>query len=321
MASIDTQQFNSRIRLRHIQCFVAVAQEQHLRKAAERLHLSQPAVSKTLAELEELMGTRLMERGRFGARLTRDGQSFLAHALSVLEALEGARRAMLDEASATLEVVRVGALPTVAPDLLPLALAEFRHVWPEAKVDIQIAANAPLLDKLRSGEVDFVLGRMADPEAMVGLSFELLYVEPLVAVAAAGHPLFQEADAGLHRILEFPLIVSTRGTVPRHNTESFLRSRGLDLPSNCLETLSVSVARLVAIRSDSVWFTPMGAVREDLAQGLLRRLPLVTGGTEEPVGLLHRSEAQPGRCAASLMKILRETAELRRGSGGAWTLV
>src|SRR5690606_16338361 len=144
-------QFNSRIRLRHIQCFVAVAQEQHLRKAAERLHLSQPAVSKTLAELETLMGVRLMERGRFGARLTRDGQSFLVHALSVLEALAGARRAVLGDTEAAHEVVRVGALPTVAPDLLPQALADFRHARPEAKVDIQIAANAPLLDKLRAG--------------------------------------------------------------------------------------------------------------------------------------------------------------------------
>src|SRR5690606_29224038 len=160
-----------------------------------------------------------------------------------------------------------------------------------------------------------------DPEAMVGLSFELLYVEPLVAVAAAGHPLFREADPGLHRVVEFPLIVSTRGTVPRHNTESFLRSRGLSLPPNCLETLSVSVARLVVIRTDAVWFTPVGAVREDLAQGLLRRLPLATGGTEEPVGLLRRSEAQSDRCAALFMKILREAAELRRNAGGDWTLV
>src|SRR5690606_19989136 len=236
---------------------------------------------------------------------TRDGQSFLVHASSVLEALEGARRAVLEDSQAIQEVVRVGALPTVAPDLLPLALADFRHARPEAKVDIQIAANAPLLDKLRAGEVDFALGRMADPEAMAGLSFELLYVEPLVAVGAAGHPLFREAGPGLHRVVEFPLIVSTRGTVPRHNTESFLRSRGLSLPPNCLETLSVAVARLLAMRTDAVWFTPMGAVRDDLVNGTLLRVPVKTDGTEEPVGLLRRSDAQLGQAASALMKLLR----------------
>ncbi|WP_397474170.1 pca operon transcription factor PcaQ [Pusillimonas sp.] len=320
MASIDQQQFNSRIRLRHLQCFVAVAQEQHLRKAAERLHLSQPAVSKTLAELEELVGARLMDRGRFGARLTRDGQSFLDHALSVLEALEGARRAVQDDGQGAHETVMVGALPTVAPDLLPEALVLFRRVWPQVRVDVQIGANAPLLDKLRSGEVDFVLGRMADPAAVAGLSFELLYVEPLVAVARAEHPLLAEPDPALHRIVEYPLIVSTRGTVPRHNTESFLRSRGLGLPSNCLETLSVSVARLVAMGTDSVWFTPMGAVREDVLNGSLVRLSVITEGTEEPVGLLRRSDAQLGQCATSLMKMLRETAEQRRAARRDWKI-
>lgn len=320
MPATVNQQFNSRIRLRHIQCFVAVAQEQHLRKAAERLHLSQPAVSKTLAELEELTEARLVERGRFGARLTRDGQVFLSHALSVLEALEGARRAVGNDSEATHETVLVGALPTVAPDLLPLALAEFRAVWPQARVDIQIGANMPLLDKLRSGEVDFVLGRMADPEAMAGLSFELLFVEPLVAVVGAQHELLGEPDAGLGRIVDFPLIVSSRGTVPRHNTESFLLSRGLRLPDNCLETMSVSVARRVAMSTNAVWFTPVGAVRADLTDGTLHRLPVVAEGTEEPVGLLRRSETVPGRCAMSFLKILRDAAARRRGEGRSWTL-
>lgn len=314
------EQFNSRVRLRHLQCFVAVAQEQHLRKAAERLHLSQPAVSKTLAELEELVGTRLMERGRFGARLTRDGQSFLEHALTVLEALETARRVVQDGGEAARETVMVGALPTVAPDLLPEAIGGFRDAWPQARVDVQIGANAPLLDKLRSGEVDFVLGRMADPATVAGLTFELLYVEPLVVAARPGHPLVAEGEPGLHRIVEYPLIVSTRGTVPRHNTESFLRSRGLSLPVNCLETLSVSVARLLAMRTDAVWFTPMGAVRDDLMNGTLIRVSVKTDGTEEPVGLLRRSDAQLGQAASALMKLLRDTAEQRRMSGRDWTL-
>jgi len=308
--------FNSRIRLRHLQCFVAVAQEQHLRKAADRLHLSQPAISKTLSELETLTGARLVARGRFGARLTREGQVFLDHAVSVLDALEGARRSVQPDTAAEHEAVYVGALPTVAPDLLPAALAGFRRLWPQARVDVQIAANAPLLDKLQAGEVDFVLGRMADPQMMAGLSFELLYVEPLVAVARAGHPLLAGA-ALLNDIIGFPLIVSTRGTVPRHNTESYLLSRGLRLPPNCLETLSVSVARLVAIQSDAVWFTPLGAVRDDLARGQLAQLPVAADGTEEPVGLLHRSESPPGRAAQSLMKTLRDTAGRRGGQGGA----
>jgi len=309
---LDPATFGNRIRLRHIQCFVAVAREQHLGKAAERLALSQPAVSKTLLELEQLLGVRLVERGRFGARLTPEGQAFLTHAVTMLDALDDARRAVGQDHVTQQEGVSVGALPTVAPDLLPTALSAFRSQCPDARVDIQVSANAPLLDRLQSGEVDFVLGRMADPQMMVGLSFELLYVEPLVIVARGGHPLFTQGTLSLRDVIAYPLIVSTRGTVPRHNAESHLQSRGVRLPSNCLETLSVSVARLVAMQSDSVWFTPAGAVRDDLDRGLLELVPVQLDGTDEPVGLLHRSEAGLSHTAHTFMQILREAA-LRRG--------
>src|SRR3984885_7680796 len=76
----------SRIRLRHLSCFVVVAQERTLARAAERLHLSQPAVSKTLTELERLAGHPLVERSRAGTRLTEAGERFLRYALDVTRA-------------------------------------------------------------------------------------------------------------------------------------------------------------------------------------------------------------------------------------------
>jgi LysR family pca operon transcriptional activator len=307
--------FSNRIRLRHIRCFVSVAQERHLGRAADKLSLSQPAMSKTLAELEEIVGVKLFERGRLGASLTRDGEGFLTHAVAVLEALDGARRSVRAE-DGTAEAVHVGALPTVGPDLLPTALDIFRRKRPDAKVVIQTTANAPLLEMLKAGEVDFVLGRMADPQMLVGLSFELLYVEPLAIVVRADHPLAAARAVSLNDVVGHPLIVSAKGTIPRHNTESFFQSRGLKLPANCIETLSVSVARLIALRSDAAWFTPIGAVRQDLEQKLLIRLPVSTDGTEEPVGLLRRSEGNLTFSALEFMRILRETATIRRSAAG-----
>jgi LysR family pca operon transcriptional activator len=307
--------FASRIRLRHIQCFVAVAQERTLGKAAERLRLTQPAISKTLSELEAIVGARLFERGRLGAHLTGDGETFLAHAVAVLEALDAARNAVGAEQAPKTETVHIGALPTVAPDLIPTALTSFRRMHSHAKLVIHTAANAPLLAMLRAGEVDFVLGRMADPQMMVGLSFELLYVEPLILVVRPDHPLSQPGSVLLSDVVEFPLIVSPKGTIPRHNTESYFHSQALKLPANCTETLSVSVARMITRQSDSVWFTPAGAVRDDLATRMLVQLPVGTEGTEEPVGLLHRSEGVLAQSALEFIKALRAAAISRRASG------
>lgn len=307
---MEKEHFLNRVRLRHLQCFVAVAQEQNLGKAADRLNLSQPAVSKTLVELEQMAGQPLVERGRFGARLTSDGERFLVYALSVTQALEDAARVMSKSGQAHLESLTLSALPTVAPDVLPQALTAFRQQYPQVRTRVDIATNNRLLEKLKAGETDIAVGRMADPQLMVGLSFELLYVEPLVAVVRPGHPLAGETSA-LTRMLEYPVVVSAPGTVPRHNTENWLKSRGLRLPDPYLETLSVSVARLVVMGSDSVWFASAGAVRDDLTRGLLHALPLGFEGTEEPVGLLHRSDAVSSPALQALMKILRSVSRSR----------
>src|ERR1700728_5107501 len=100
----------SRIRLRHLTCFVAVAQERTLARAAARLHLSQPAVSKTLAELEDMAGRRLVERGRAGTQLTPAGEEFLRYAVSVTQALESAAAVLTGAAVPIAPAVRVAPL-------------------------------------------------------------------------------------------------------------------------------------------------------------------------------------------------------------------
>src|SRR5487761_1988558 len=98
------------LRLRHLSCFVVVAQERTLARAAARLHLSQPAVSKTLAELEARAGRRLVERGRAGTQLTPAGQEFLKYAVDVTQALESAAAVLTGAAVPTAPTIRVGAL-------------------------------------------------------------------------------------------------------------------------------------------------------------------------------------------------------------------
>lgn len=297
------------VQLRHLRCLVAVAQERHLARAAERLALSQPAVSKTLAELEQLAGARLVERGRRGARVTPAGELLLAHALRVLEAVDEAAQAFAPTAQARTQRLRIGALPSVAPALLPAAQAEFLRTRPDAHVLLTSDTNAQLLDELRAGELDLVLGRMADPRWMAGLSFELLYAEPLVLLVRPGHPLAGQPRPSMQAVLAWPLVVYSEDTIPRHNTESFLSGFGLKLPAQRTETLLVSVARLLARASDAVWFTPLGAAADDLASGLLVRLDVPTQGTEEPVGLLLRNDAPPSPAVQEFAALVRRISQ------------
>ncbi|MDP9990597.1 DNA-binding transcriptional LysR family regulator [Variovorax boronicumulans] len=305
------QDFIRNVQLRHLRAFVAVAQERHLARAAARLALSQPAVSKTLSELETIVGTRLVDRSQAGRRgvqgLTPAGEQLLAHALRVLEALDASAEAVAPTAGGRIERLRIGALPSVAPALLPPALARLRDHWPAAQIAVKSAANAVLLDELRAGELDLVVGRMSDPRLMAGLSFELLYTEPLVFAVRARHPLALK-PAPVQAVLDYPLVVYGEGTIPRHNTESFLSARGLVLPTHALQTLDVGVASALVAVSDAVWITPLGAARGELAEGRLVRLRIDTAGTEEPVGLLLRSDAEASSLRVAMAALLREGA-------------
>ncbi|WP_131002131.1 LysR substrate-binding domain-containing protein [Klebsiella variicola subsp. variicola] len=298
--------FSQRIRLRHLHTFVAVAQQGTLGRAAETLNLSQPALSKTLNELEQLTGTRLFERGRLGAQLTLVGEQFLTHAVKVLDALNSAGQALNRKEGLNNDIVRIGALPTAALGILPTVIGHFHKQQKDITLQVATMNNTMLLAGLKSGEIDIGIGRMSDPDLMSGLNYELLFLESLKLVVRPGHPLLQETVT-LSRVMEWPVVVSPKGTVPRQNAETLLQSQGCKMPAGCIETLSASLSRQLTVDFDYVWFVPSGAVKDDLRRGVLSALPIATQGAGEPIGILTRVDATLTPGTQTLLSAIRKS--------------
>lgn len=298
--------FSQRIRLRHLHTFVAVAQQGTLGRAAETLNLSQPALSKTLNELEQLTGTRLFERGRLGAQLTLVGEQFLTHAVKVLDALNSAGQALNRKEGLNNDIVRIGALPTAALGILPTVIGQFHKQQKDITLQVATMNNTMLLAGLKSGEIDIGIGRMSDPDLMSGLNYELLFLESLKLVVRPGHPLLQETVT-LSRVMEWPVVVSPKGTVPRQNAETLLQSQGCKMPAGCIETLSASLSRQLTVDFDYVWFVPSGAVKDDLRRGVLSALPIASQGAGEPIGILTRVDATLTPGTQTLLSAIRKS--------------
>lgn len=298
--------FSQRIRLRHLHTFVAVAQQGTLGRAAETLNLSQPALSKTLNELEQLTGTRLFERGRLGAQLTLVGEQFLTHAVKVLDALNSAGQALNRKEGLNNDIVRIGVLPTAALGILPTVIGQFHKQQKDITLQVATMNNTMLLAGLKSGEIDIGIGRMSDPDLMSGLNYELLFLESLKLVVRPGHPLLQETVT-LSRVMEWPVVVSPKGTVPRQNAETLLQSQGCKMPAGCIETLSASLSRQLTVDFDYVWFVPSGAVKDDLRRGVLSALPIATQGAGEPIGILTRVDATLTPGTQTLLSAIRKS--------------
>jgi LysR family pca operon transcriptional activator len=305
-----------RIRLRHLQCAAAIAATGSLRAAAQALSVTQPAVTKTLTELEALLGLRLFERGRLGAQPTPGAADFLRHARASLSALQTAVDSACG-ATPPSPVVRLGVLPTVAAAMLPPVLRQLGAVWPQATVQVSTGRNAALLVQLHRLEVDLVIGRLAEPEAMAGLSFELLHAEPLSASVRPGHPLLDPAVAAIAlpgaALGACPWVLPPAGTVIRHAADSFLGAHGAAPRAGVLETLSGALAREWVLSSDAVWFAPLSAVQAEWRRGGLCRLDLDMAGTEEPVGLFcHSGEPALEGLVGWLAEAFRRESAARR---------
>ena len=177
-----------RIKHRHLTCFEEVARQKSIGKAAMSLAISQPAVSKTIRELEEILGVELFDRTHRSVELTAYGEVFLRYASASIAALRLGVESVDAAIKSGRPVLKVGAVSSAAALLLPEAVARFLRYGASAVVRVVPGDNAALLSRARMGELDLALVRMSSFGNMVGLTFEHLHHDRL-----GGHLLDQFA--------------------------------------------------------------------------------------------------------------------------------
>lgn len=293
-----------RIKFRHLDAFSAIARERSFKRAAEQLNLTQPAISKTLRELEEILGVVVMERSRAGVSLTPEGEVFLQFAEQSTAALRHGLRS-IRAASRAAGHLKVGALPSVASSLLPRAALAFSEQAPDTQIEIHEGPHADLTSRLKSGDLDLVVGRLGKPDKMAGLAFQLLYSEEVVVVCHPDSPASQITDfAALDgfRVLYPPKDSAIRPLVAR-----LLIAQGVPLFQSRIETASPAFGRAVTLADQgTVWIISKGVVSSDLAQGHLHCLALDTGVTFGAVGIMSRAEEIPSVATRVFTKLLGE---------------
>ena len=297
-----------RIKFRHLDTFSAIARAGSFKIAAEQLNLTQPAISKTLKELEDILGTVVMERSRSGIRLTPQGEVFLQFAEQSTAALRHGLRS-IQSTDGTAGRLRLGALPSVASSLLPDAVLQFKGQNPHTLVEVHEGPHLDLTRRLRNGSLDLVVGRLGKPDDMVGLSFQQLYSETVVVVASPQSralSIRDAADLARFRVLYPPKESAIRPLVARH-----LIAQGVPLFSNRIETASPAFGRAVTLADpDTVWIISKGVVADDIESGVLRVLDLDMSTTQGAVGIMRRAEEVPSvtvRAFAKLLGVLSAT--------------
>lgn len=297
---------DNRIKLRHLNCFLEVARQGSIQRAADALSISQPAVSKTLRELEDSLNSRLFERGRLGVTLTDAGNALLHVAGPSIQALRRSIQSLrADEYK--IEELRLGVLSSVETRLVPEVVHQLHDRHPGLRISVLGGPAAYLLGLLRSAELDLVVGRLSDSPHLQGLHFEHLYGDTLKVVVRAQHPLLECASEFLaSRLTDYPMVLPLPGTTLRQHADSLLLQSGAGLPATCLETLSNTLARIYTLQADVVWIAPLDAVIGDLEQRNLYSLKLDAHSSGGSVGVCSNPAFNLSLPAQWCLDVLRE---------------
>ncbi|QNK02973.1 LysR family transcriptional regulator [Dyella telluris] len=213
------------ISLRQLRAFLAVARQQHFRRAAESLHLSQPAVSRYIADLEAELGLRLFDRTTREVIPT-DAGRYLESAIGrVLDELEGVLSHIHSENERKRGKVHVASVPTLSAGLMPQCIADCAVRYPELTIQLHDQAQTLVLDSVRGGEVDF--GVAIDPPLTGEFDSELLMRDPFVLVCRPDHPLAALDRVPWRKLQGQPLILLDYSSGSRRLIDEALASRNI----------------------------------------------------------------------------------------------
>jgi DNA-binding transcriptional LysR family regulator len=225
--------------LRHLRYFVAVAEELHFRRAAERLHVAQPAVSEQVRKLEEELGVRLLERTQRSVSLTNAGAAMLEEARRVLHQAERAIAVARDARDHATNRLRVGYLPDSLPPLVPRALQQLQKRMPNTRVSLETGAARNLIEDVRAGRLDAAVVSLPAPTA--GLERTLLGPQSAVVAMPVMHRLATDDEIDLARLAPERIVLLPREVNPAFHDGVIALCREAGISPSIVHTLEPRV--------------------------------------------------------------------------------
>lgn len=302
-----------RLRIRHVRLLAAIEAEGALGRAADKLHLSQPAATKILQEVESLFGRQLFERLPRGVTLTPAGRAAIERFRVGLASLDLAVSAAERAEGRPEPLLRLGLLPLVAMDLLPRTLATLAKAGPlPFRIDLEEGTVPMLYQALREQAVDAVIGHldrthMATVDAADLMTFPL-HEDDLGFIARPDHPLTRRRGIDPAEIVQADWVLAPRSSYTRLALEEFFLGLGLPMPRPSIESVSFHTNIRIVAATDMIAAAPSTAIRHYQKLGLVKRLSLKGEPPKRPLLFTARRETMQLHGMRLFVAAMRSTA-------------
>lgn len=304
----------ARLKTRQLLLLVALSEEGNIHRAAEVLNMTQPAASKLLKDLEEVLGVPLFERLPRGMRPTWYGDIMIRHARAALSSLNQAHDELQAGKNGQFGQVNIGAITTPGLTLIPPTIAIVKQAHPNLHITIQIDPSNLLIERLTRGTLDLVIGRLSAEHDKADLRYEAITDEPVCAVVRPGHTLLKHAQLKVADILEYGWIVPPSGSVLRHRFDLMFQEMDLQQPANSVETSSLLFITKMMQQSDMVSVMSADVARYYADHGLLAILPLILPCEMEPFGFISRRDRLLSPAGMVMLSALKTSAKTVYGT-------
>lgn len=285
---------------RDLKYFEVIAEEGNLGRAAERLHRTQPALTKCIDRLEEDLGAKLFEKDGRGMRLTVAGEVLVRRTRQMAIMVEETAREMQDYAGGLQGTVRISCVPTVAEHLMPAVFEQLLREAPEIVVNLVVGMNDNLLASLRDGDVDLVVGPMMENDA--DIVCEQIAEDTMVVMASQDHPVF-DAPATLAGLLDYNWMLPATTVSSRQWIEQTFERHGLPRPRVQIASNVLNSILPILERSPLLGFVS----RLNLVAGRarVREVELAETQMQRRLGLTYRKNGYLSPAAVRITDIVR----------------
>lgn len=293
-----------KIKLHHLRILVALGEQGNLTQVAKMMHITQPALSKWLTQLEEDIGMELFERHSKGLRASKAGKLFLQHARRLINDMERSQTEMERYKQGGLSgSLKIGCSP-VATDCVSQAILHLLKEMPDVHFNIEEKVMEPLLNDLLSGAIDVVVGRVGGRALGLPLNYQVLYTEPVCFVARTDHPLAKKSTVKWDDLAHWRWIVWPTGTPIRQSIDNALVDNNVMLPENIIESSSMNVSINLLQNSEMISILSLRLAEHYASEKQLAILNLPKIEQKGSVGVFWRKDSPPSRALSALLNHL-----------------
>lgn len=297
-----------RLKLRDLELLVVLGEVQNLNSAAKTLRTSQPAISRSLAQIEQTLDMRLFERSVRGTVPTVVGERLIRYARLCIETLDRASDDLAIVQKGGLGHVSVGCNYSAAAHILPRALQRLEASAPGVSVAIREGTLDALLADLLSARVELVIARLGRDVYTDTFTTRLLFEEPMRLVCGPQHPIAGQAEVGWRDLLEYPWILPAAGTPVREKLGELLSTQGWRWPTSRVESSSILLNTTLLRTTDVISIVPEAVAAQQTGMGLVHRINFELPDIFSPVGIILRRDDQLSPAAAMLTDAIQAEA-------------